>query len=94
MLFIDVTTPNDHYIVEIRLEKIKKYVDLGVEIKGLWNMQIVDIPPIVIGYTGVVDNSFVRYLGKSQQRSMYLNYKNSAVKYVLYSWKIFVHGLI
>ena len=27
-------------------------------------MQRVDIVPIVIGCTGVVDNSFVRYLGK------------------------------
>ena len=64
VLFIDVTIPNDHNILEKRLEKIKKYTDLGIEIKQLWNMQRVDIVPIVIGCTGVVDNSFVRYLGK------------------------------
>ena len=75
MLFIDVTIPNDHNIIEKRLEKIEKYTDLGIEIKELWNMQRVDIVPIVIGYTGVVDNSFVRYLGKYQQRSTYLNYR-------------------
>ena len=50
--------------MEKRLEKIEKYTDLGIEIKELWNMQRVDIVPIVIGCTGVVDNSFVRYLGK------------------------------
>ena len=43
---------------------IEKYTDLGVEIKKLWNMQTVNIIPIVIGCTGLVDNSFVRYLGK------------------------------
>ena len=64
VLFIDVTIPNDHNIVEKRLEKIEKYTDLGIEIKELWNMQRVNIVPIVIGSMGVVDNSFVRYLGK------------------------------
>ena len=64
VLFIDVTIPNDHNIIEKRLEKIEKYTDLGIEIKELWNMQRVDIVPINIGCTGVVDNSFVRYLGK------------------------------
>ena len=64
VLFIDVTIPNNHNIIEKRLEKIEKYTDLAIEIKELWNMQRVDIVPIVIGCTGVVDNSFVRYLGK------------------------------
>ena len=64
VMFIDVTIPNDHNIIEKKLEKIEKYTDLGIEIKELWNMQRVDIVPIVIGCTGVVDNSFVRYLGK------------------------------
>ena len=64
VLFIDVTIPNDHNIIEKRLEKIEKYADLGIEIKELWKMQRVDIVPIVIGCTGVVHNSFVRYLGK------------------------------
>ena len=64
VMFIDVTIPNDHNIIEKKLEKIEKCTDLGIEIKELWNMQRVDIVPIVIGCTGVVDNSFVRYLGK------------------------------
>ena len=64
VMFVDVTIPNDHNIIEKKLEKIEKYTDLGIEIKELWNMQRVDIVPIVIGCTGVVDNSFVRYLGK------------------------------
>ena len=64
VMFIDVTIPNDHNIIEKKLEKIEKYTDLGIEIKELWNMQRVDIVPIVIGCTGVVDNSFVRHLGK------------------------------
>ena len=75
VLFIDVTIPNDHNIIEKRLQKIEKYADLGIEIKELWKMQRVDIVPIVIGCTGVVENSFVRYLGKYQQRSTYLNYR-------------------
>ena len=64
VLFINVTIPNDHNTIEKRLEKIEKYTDLGIEIKELWNMQRVNIVPIIIGCTGVVDNSFVRYLGK------------------------------
>ena len=43
VLFIDVTIPNDHNIIEKRLEKIEKYTDLEIEIKELWNMQRVDI---------------------------------------------------
>ena len=61
VMFIDVTIPNYHNIIEKKLEKIEKYTDLGIEIKELWR---VDIVPIVIGCTGVADNSFVRYLGK------------------------------
>ena len=64
VMFIDVTIPNDHNMIEKKLEKIEKYTDLGIEIKELLNMQRVDIVPIIIGCTGVVDNSFVRYLGK------------------------------
>ena len=64
VLFIDITIPNDHNIIEKRLEKIEKYADLGIEIEELWNMQRVDIVPIVIGCTGVVDNYFVRYFWK------------------------------
>ena len=64
VMFIYVTIPNDHNIIEKKLEKIEKYTDLGIEIKELWNMQRVDIVPIVIGCMGVADNSFVRYLEK------------------------------
>ena len=69
VLFIDVTVPNDHNIIEKRLEKIEKYTDLGIEIKELWNMQKADIIPIVIGCTGIVANALMKYLKKKPDRN-------------------------
>ena len=52
VLFIDVTTPNDHNIIEKRLEKIEKYTDF--RILGLqWRHQKVKL---TIFFTIVLDN--------------------------------------
>ena len=48
---IDVAIPNDTNITRKRLEKLRAYADLAVEIKTNWNLATVKIIPIVIGAT-------------------------------------------
>ena len=55
---IDIAIPNDYNVVEKRAEKIRKYVDLAIEIKTLWNVSKVDIVPIIIGANGIVHGKF------------------------------------
>ena len=50
---IDIAVPNDIYIAERRLDKIRNYTNLANEIKTLWQLRKVDIIPIVIGATGM-----------------------------------------
>ena len=57
---IDIAVPNDTNIAMKRLEKLRNYTDLAVEIKTLWNLTKVDIVPIVIGATGVFHKEFER----------------------------------
>lgn len=61
---IDIAVPNDANIATKRLEKLRNYTDLAVEMKMLWNLNKVDIVPIVIGATGVFHKEFARDTGK------------------------------
>ena len=51
---IDVAIPNDANITRKRLEKIRSYTDMAVEIKQLWNLSNVKIMPVIIGACGAV----------------------------------------
>ena len=53
-LIIDIAIPSDYNIPRKRIEKIRNYTDLAVEIKTLWNLNNVRIVPIIIGATGVI----------------------------------------
>ena len=55
---IDVAIPNDYSIARKRLEKLRAYADLSVEIKTLWKLTKVTITPIVIGASGTFYKGF------------------------------------
>ena len=61
---IDIAVPNDTNIATTRMEKIRRYIDLAVEIKTLWELRKVDVVPIVIGATGMIHNGFNEDLQK------------------------------
>ena len=48
----DVDIPNDHNLAQKRLDKLRAYTDLSVEIKSLWNRTKVTIVPVIIGAMG------------------------------------------
>ena len=50
---------NDVNIVSKRIEEIEKYANLGIELKELWGLKIVETIPVVISCTGTVDKKFV-----------------------------------
>ena len=61
-LIINVACPSD-WRVDIKQEdKINKYLDLGCEIKELWEMKKVKVIPIVIGALGTVLRRLEDYL--------------------------------
>ncbi|XP_066932175.1 uncharacterized protein [Clytia hemisphaerica] len=53
-LIIDIAIPSNYNIPRKRIEKIRNYTDLAVELKTLWNLNKVKIVPIIIGATGVI----------------------------------------
>ena len=55
---IDVAIPNDQNLARKRLDKLRAYTDLAVEIKTLWNLTNVTIVPMIIGAMGSFHNGF------------------------------------
>ena len=55
---IDIAVPNDYNIARKRLDKLRAYTDLSVEIKTLWNLTKVQIIPIIIEASGTFYNGF------------------------------------
>ena len=55
---IDVAIPNDQNLARKRLDKLRAYTDLAVEIKTLWNLTNVTIVPVIIGAMGLFHNGF------------------------------------
>ena len=46
---IEVAVPNDYNICNKRLQKIRAYTNLSGEIKTLWNLNKVQIIPVIVG---------------------------------------------
>jgi len=61
---IDISVPNDCNVAEKRVQKIRAYTDLATELKTLWNVQKVDIVPVIIGCTGTFYHGLVKDLEK------------------------------
>ena len=61
---IYVAIPNDNNISRKRLDKIRAYTDLAVEVKTLWGLSNVEIVPIFFGATGTIYNGFDKNIKK------------------------------
>ena len=59
---IDVCVPNDYGMARQEREKIVKYQDLKNDIADTYDLQPVDIIPIVIGATGLMKKNLQKYL--------------------------------
>ena len=69
-LIIDVAVPNDNNVCRKRLNKIRAYSNLAVEIKTLWRLTKVDIVPVVVGATGVMHSGFDNDIEKLDLKRM------------------------
>lgn len=59
---IDIAVPNTHNITTTSQEKIRKYEELKIEIKRIWDAEKISIVPIIISTTGIVPNSLQKNL--------------------------------
>jgi hypothetical protein len=51
-------------------EKILKYKDLKTEIQCMWNVKT-QVPPVIIGATGIVSKSLRKYLSSVPRKARY-----------------------
>ncbi len=69
---------NDHNIQKKATEKMLKYVDLQIECQRMWTNKV-EVVPIVIGATGVVERNMTKYLNKIPGKHNVYNLQRSAV---------------
>lgn len=65
-IFVDITHPNDHNINKAEEEKVKKYIPLSIEYKEIHRLKSVQILPIVITATGLVNKNLSQSILKMQ----------------------------
>jgi hypothetical protein len=51
---IDIAVPLSHNIQNVYAQKINKYAELATEIQQMWNVQKINIRPMVISVTEIV----------------------------------------
>ena len=59
---IDVAIPSD-YNIQKATEKMNKCIDFQTECQRIWNKKV-DVIPVIIGVTGIVDKNIKRYVGR------------------------------
>ena len=60
---IDVAIPSDYNIQKKATDKMNKYVGLQIEYQRVWNKKV-EIIPVIIGATGIVDKNIKKYVGR------------------------------
>ena len=66
---IDIAIPSDYNLAQKRLEKIRNYSNLAVEIKTLWTLTKVRITPIIIGAMGTIYKDIDKDIGKLELKN-------------------------
>ena len=61
-LIIDISVPNNFAINRAEREKITKYQDLKHALKDEWDLQEIEVIPIIIGATGLMKDNLQKYL--------------------------------
>ena len=75
---IDVAIPSDYNIQKKATEKMSKYVDLQIECQRMWNKKV-QVIPIIIGATGIVEKGIQSYLQKIPGKHNLYNLETSAI---------------
>ena len=74
---IDVAIPNEYNIQKKATEKMSKYVDLQIQCQRICNRKV-EVMPVIIGATGIVDKNIKKYVGIPGHHNIY-NLQRSAV---------------
>ena len=61
---IEVTVPNDYGLNTAERKKITKYQDLKNDLRTTWELDDIEILPLVIGVTGLIKDNFTETLKK------------------------------
>ena len=69
--------PGDYNIQKKATEKMSKYVDLQIECQRLWKRKV-EIIPVIIGATGIVDKNIKKYVGRIPGHHNIYNLQRSA----------------
>ena len=77
-LIIDVVIPSDYNIQKKATEKMSKCVDLHIEYQRMWNKKV-EVIPIIIGVTGIVEKGIQNYLQKIPGKHNLYNLQRSAI---------------
>lgn len=70
--------PSDYNIQKKATEKMSKYVDLQIECQRMWRKKV-EVIPVIIGATGVVDKNIRSYVGKIPGHHNIYNLQRSAI---------------
>ena len=57
---------------------MSKYVDLQIEYQRMWNKRV-QVVPVIIGATGVIDKNIKKYIGKIPGHHKIYNLQRSAI---------------
>ena len=77
-VIIDVAIPSDYNIQRKTTKKMSKYTDLQIEGQRMWNKKV-EVIPVIIGATGIVDRNIHTYIGKIPGSHNIYNLQTSAI---------------
>ena len=63
-IIIDVAIPVGKRMIDKKKQKIENYQNLKREIQRLWNLQKIDVVPVVLGALGSVKKNIKKYVDK------------------------------
>ena len=61
-IIVDIAVPGDCIVREKELEKIEKYQNLKIELKGLWSLKKLEIVPVAVRALGCISKGFSRWM--------------------------------
>ena len=95
----EVAFPNDYNICNKRLQKIESYTNLSGEIKTLWNLNKVQINPVIVSALGMFYKKIDDDISKRGLMNLKFRVKEGITKYCLarycsYRLKFFTNSVV
>ena len=57
-----MSVPNDFGLNRAEREKLNKYQDLKHDLRDTWDLEEIEIIPVIVGATGLLKNNLSKYL--------------------------------